>query len=195
MGEDEGQLLVLAGMVLILAFLVAVYGVSELASQKNRLAQGPQNDLATLFREERDKVASSLHGLVVQGTDNSTLLGYVNSTKDEVEQKGRGHGLSVLLSLGNRTEAYAAKSEYANFTADDATAQECPNPAGAGTVTRKYTAWSFNGSRDFRPLSWDCGDDAVLWDRDAQVIQGAVLHLFLASPTARLDDTFVIALN
>lgn len=190
--RDEGQVLILAGAVLVLALLVAAFAVTELASQEQQLEQGATSDLPQLFPEARDEFAAAMSSYAIPSISNETLLEAFRAQRLEYEERGRGHGLFVAVSLANITDPYAPKSEKADYTQDDAGAASC---GGAPEVKRKYTVWSHNGSRDYTSKSWDCGDDGILWDRDTQQIKGIIVYFFMASETARLEDVVVIALN
>lgn len=190
-------MLILAGAVLVLSFLLAAFSVTELAAQEIALEQDPEGKLATTFHETREELASALQGLVIPQTTNSTLYGIFQSQKEEFEERGRAHGLFVVLGMANATdfvdnslESPATQSEKIHMTTDGA-ASSCADS------NDKYSVWAYDGARDFRTVKWDCGDDGILYDDSAGVkrIRGIAVYLFVASEAARLEENFVLALN
>lgn len=188
--REGGQMLILAGVVLILAFLLAAFAVSEITSQQQQLQRGAQSDLPKLFREARDKVANTMAGLSYQGIDNATVTSRFDSQIQELEQQGRGRGVHMVLRLANGTDVTAGKGEFLNFTKDVAGAA-CPGYAS----NRTYNMLSYNASRNYTDKQWDCGDDGIVWDRDVLAIRGLIAYLFMADPAARVEETFVIAVG
>lgn len=200
--RDEGQMLILAGAVLVLSFLLAALSVTELSAQEIALEQDPEGKLATTFHETRDELTQALQGLVLPQTTNGTLYGYFASQKAEFEERGRAHGLYVVLGMGNETqitngdhlETVATQSEKRHMTSGGA-ASTCNDDSDL------YTVWAYDGSRNYNAVKWDCGDDGILWDdilpRDdgAGEIRGIAVYLVMASETARIEENFVIALN
>jgi len=187
--RDGGQLLILAGVVLILAFVISAFAVSELATEQQKLQRGPDSELPKLFREVRDKVAGTMHGLSFGRIENATLMAHFDSTRAELEQQGRSHGVHTVLRLANATDAYAVKTERANFTAPGGGAAQCPDG------NRTYALKSHNGSRDWTGKAYDCADDGIVWDMDERKASGLVVYLFMADRSARIEETLAIALN
>lgn len=189
-GRDEGQVLILAGVVLILAFLLAAFAVGELASEQQHLQRGTESDLPKLYREAREKVANTMAGLTYQGIDNATLLTRFDSTRLELEQQGRARGIHAILRLANGSDPLAPKGEYQNFTTNAA------GGACAGFASnRTYTMLSYNASRNYTTVWWDCADDGIVWDPAQMKVTGVLLYLFMADPAARLEETFAVAVN
>jgi hypothetical protein len=184
-GRDEGQVLILAGVVLILAFLLAAFAVTELNSEQQHLQRGTESDLPKLFRETREKVANTMDGLAYTAIDNTTLLSRFDSTRSELEQQGRARGVNVVLRLANGSDLLAPRAELANFTSGN----------GASCNAHAYNMVSYNASRDYTGWAWDCGDDGIVYDVTTGRIKGVLIYLFLSDPAARLEETFAVALN
>lgn len=184
-------MLILAGAVLVISFLLAAFSVTELAAQEIALEQDPEGKLAATFFATRGEVASALSGLVIPETDNATLVGYFNAQRAEFEERGRAHGVFTILALAEGAapveDSIASQAEKRHMT-DNGAASVC---GGADD----YKVWSYNGSRDYTDLDYDCGDDGILYDSANQRAKGIAIYLFMASEGARVEETFVIALN
>jgi hypothetical protein len=176
-------MLILAGTVLVLAFLIAAFAASEIATQEQQLALGPTSDLPSTFSQTRTNLAEELKGLVIPTMDNTTLQAVFLSERNEMEDRVRADGMGALITIANSTDPFASKTEKANFT------------DGAACGTAKYTTSSFNASRSYTGVWWDCGNDGIIWDNSTQQISGVIVYMAISTPTTRLDDHFVIALN
>lgn len=179
-------MLILAGAVLVLAFLVAAFAVSEIAQQEAALEAGAEGRLAQTFQETRGEFAAAMSALVIPSTTNETLASIFAAQRLEFEERGRSHGLFTIVSLANATDAHAPRSEKRHFT-----------DSGASSVcgTDEYTMMSYNLSRNYAELDWDCGDDGILYDHVQRKITGVVAYLFLGNEAARVEETFVMAVN
>ena len=179
-------MLILAGTVLILSFLLAAFSITQLSSQEAKVSQGKEDDLAHLFYETRDELASGLSAFALSTTDNATLFDAFEQQRVEFEARGRGHGTFVVLGLANVTDGHATKTEARNFT-----------NGGASPVcgTANYVARSYNASRDYGAVPWDCVDDGLLWDGATARPTGLIVYLFMANSKARLEEDFVLAIN
>jgi hypothetical protein len=184
-GEEEGaQVLILAGTVLILAFLLAAFAVTELTGEQQHLQRGTESDLPKLFREAREKLADTMSGLSYDTIDNTTLASRFESTRSELEQQGRARGLHVLLRLANGSDPLADKGELANFT------------SGSGAcAAHAYNMVSYNASRNYSGLAYDCADDGIVYDKTLGRVRGILAYLFFSDSSARLEETFALALN
>jgi hypothetical protein len=165
--------------VLVLAMLTSVFAVSELGSQAQGIQRGQQSDLPRVFREVQLKIATTLGGLSYPTMDNATLLSNVQSTQNDAARLAERHGAQMMLRLADRADAYAPLNEL-NFV--------------SGGI---YTAWSYNGSRNFASpaVGYDGVADGVLYNVTAQQVQGVILYVVLADTSARMDATVVLALN
>jgi hypothetical protein len=191
---EGGQLLILAGVVLILAFLLAAYTVSELGAEQQRLQRGTETDLPKLYREFRDKLASAMNGLAYDTISNATLATHIEATRLELEHQGRGRGVHVAVRLANATDELAPKNETAHFTSAGGT-WDCDGAGPPNDAPRRYTVSSYNGSRAYTAVDYDCGNDGIIWDRTVERPTGVLLHLFLSDRAARIEETFAVALN
>ncbi|HEV8359922.1 MAG TPA: hypothetical protein VGR28_05625 [Candidatus Thermoplasmatota archaeon] len=182
--DEPAQVLILAGVVLILAFLLAAFAVGELAAEQQHLQRGPESDLPKLFREAREKLANTMAGLTYTAIDNATMLSRFNSSQAEMEQQARGRSVQLVVVLAGTGQDLASKTERENFTA-----------GGGGCPSRSYAAVSYNNSRNYTGLAYDCGDDGIIYDTSQGRITGLVVHLVMADSTARLEETYAIAVN
>lgn len=187
-------MLILAGAVLVLSFLLAALSVTELSSQEVALERGAEGELAATFQKWRREIAEGLSGLTIPPTTNASMFDNVIGQRVEFEGRGRDHGLFVLLDLAGVTEPPAALptsratlSEKKDMT-DSGSTSTCPG-------TDEYAVWSYDGSRDYRSMDWDCTDDGILYDMANQRIAGVAIYLFISSEGARVEETFVVAVN
>jgi hypothetical protein len=176
-------MLILAGVVLVLAFLVSAFAVNEISSQEQRLRQGGQTALPKVYAEVRDKVAGTLGGLVYAGMDNGTLRAEFNATRDDAARLAERHAAQIVLRLADGNDTVASKSEGRSFKAMNS------SWGWYGGV------WSYNGSRDYSDVRYDLGDDGIVFDMGRGEITGVIAYLMMADSTSRLEDTFVAAVN
>jgi hypothetical protein len=185
--QEGGQMLVLAGTVLVLAFLVAAFAVAELGSQKALLEQGPEGALAQDFHQVRGQFAAAMRSLVISTTDNATLAEQFLVQQGEFEERGRSRGVLVLLEMGNATSRMAARTE----------GDYLPSPPACGTSVYTNDLISYDGTRSWAGAPWDCGaePDGILWDATDGRIKGMIVHLFVGNEAAHLGESLVIPLN
>lgn len=190
-GDESGQLLALAGVVLVLALVGAMLAVNELSSEQNQGQVDASSPLPERYRAARDEFVSTLTPLVFAAVDNNTLMTHFASISNETEQKARGNGYLMHVRLGNASDPFARKSEW-NLTAP-AGSTACP-----GGAARQYTGvGSFNGTKSYNTVNYDCTNDGIIWDgaRSDAPIQGLVVYLFMSDHRSRIEETMVLGLN
>ncbi len=179
---DGGQLLLLAGIILALAFLATTLTLNELSSIRSDVAQEQSSPIVNEFDFVRSKINSTLADLVVEDTTNSSLNTTFSDMVDNIVRVENAKGYDALIAKGEPGQPVELnESDLLN---------------GAGT---EYDMWSFDGIRDFTGEDYDGQDDGIIWYKEPSDssghIKGIVVYIYLADQATRMDETIVYALN
>ncbi|MBI4393523.1 MAG: hypothetical protein HY556_06980 [Euryarchaeota archaeon] len=172
--SESGQLLLLAGILLVVAFIGAAMVFAEINALEKR-AQNPSasSQLSKEYREIRERFVAVVYNAVTSTTTNDTLKSTVSSSANSIAKVeiGRGFDFVALLATGS---SIAPKSEL-NVT----------NSTQTG-----YEVFAYNGTYITGP--YDGVNDGIMYFGGR--IKGAVLFLSMSSRSARVDETLVVSL-
>lgn len=173
--SDSGQLLLLAGIMLVIAFIGAALVFAEINALERRSATASAStQLSTEYREVRERFLSVVNNAVTSTTTNDTLEDTVSSAANSISKVEITRGfdfVAVLAGGGN----LAAKSEL-NIT----------NATQTG-----YQVFSYNGTYIDGP--YDGVNDGIIYF-DGR-IKASVLFMSMASRAARVDETVILSLG
>lgn len=184
LGDDSGNLMLLAGIVVTIAFVTTALTLSQVSSLERQAVTEATTSLAAEWRFIRDRISSSVESSVVADTGNQTFLtdtlpSIVATYRSVEAEKGFDIVVRVAdsLTLYNKTEESLV--------------------SGAS-----YNAWSFDGY----PIDWVKDPDVrdgLLWQApcdnpDAPVtgcLSGVVLSIQITNGESSLHEVVVVATN
>jgi hypothetical protein len=183
-GDDGGQMLLLAGFILVLAFVVTALTLTEVADLEKRVAESPGVQLTSEFRFVREKVGTTLAGALGVASDNTTFDNTFLSMQSTFKNVEHEKGLDVAITLAGANAN--APSPESSFVA-----------AGAYDELRSWdNAIEYDGAR------YDGTDDGILWTKKGRCsttatgcVSGAVIHIFLTDGVTTIRETVVYAIN
>ncbi|HET6404330.1 MAG TPA: hypothetical protein VFH78_06760 [Candidatus Thermoplasmatota archaeon] len=191
--DDRGQLMMLAGIVLTISFILTALTLSQVAAlEREAAAQGPLS-IVNEWRFLHDRLSANLKTAI--GPEMSiesflsTILPTVQATFRAVEAE-KGYDLTLRPAAG---AIYDAPGNEADL-------------APGGTT---YNAWSWNGRVRFThavpavPSAAAALDDGVIWETPcpdasapaAGCITGVYLHVRLTDGTTTLSESILFAAN
>ena len=172
-GTSEGQLLILAGIILTLAFLLTAITISEIEAEKANVVRDTQDSLRDEFSYLRREFGSTLNASLPAGATDATFRATFNDTKATYATLESSRGFEFHASLaGNDT--IAPKTEWANFT------------RASNTL---YRATSHEGAKSFDSFAYDGASDGIIHGDGG--IQGAIVYLLLADASASYGEVLV----
>lgn len=179
---DTGQLLLLAGIILALAFLATTLTLNELSSIRADVAAEQDAPIVGEFSFVRDKINTTLGDVVLEDTTNSSLNGTFSDMAKNIIRVENAKGYDVIVAKG-RPGAPVALNE-SDFL------------DGAGT---SYDGRSYDGVRNFTGQPYDGVDDGIIWYKEPSDTQGhvkgLVVYLYLADQRSVMEETILYALN
>lgn len=183
--DDEAQLLLLAGIVLTIAFILTALTLTQVAALEKEAAQQVGSPIISEWRFLHDRLASNVRTAVTGETTNQSF----NDT--------------VLPTLSATFRALAAEKGYdfalrkasdGNFTWNG---NEASLVSGAS-----YNAWSDDGATHFTQVKDDQITDGILWQKPCPVdgptagcIGGIYIFVRLADGTTSLEESVLFAVN
>jgi len=185
--DDRGQMLLLAGFVLVLAFVVTALTLSQVADLEKRATEDAGGALVSEYRFMHDRVGGTLQGAVGLSTDNDTLrdiFASVVATFKNIEHE-KGYDVSIVLAGDD-----AGVSRDEDFFVDLATGR-----FKAGTE-------SWDGATDYSNVRYDLVNDGILWTKAGRCstvangcVSGVVVRIFLSDGVSTMDESVVYAVN
>lgn len=182
--DDGGNLMLLAGIVVTIAFVTTALTLSQVASLERQASSEPSTTLAGEWRFLRDRLAASVAtSVTVDLTDdafNDTTLPAVVATFRGIQAE-KGYDVAIrratTLSLFNKTEASIVSGG-------------------------NYDAWSVNGKHANWPKDSD-QTDGILWEAPCAdgsgpttgCIGGVLLSIHLADGESSLSEVILIRTN
>lgn len=186
--RDDGNLMLLAGIVVTIAFVTTALTLSQVATLERQAVTGATSSLAAEWRFIRDRLAASVNASVTPDMKNETFL---QATLPAIVATYRGveaeKGYDVVirpatsLALYNKTEASLL------------------SPPVTGSV---YDAYTFDGAR----VSWAADPntgDALLWRAPCAdpngpatgCISAIVLSVQMSDGVSTVHEVLVVATN
>lgn len=190
--SDDGQLMMLAGIVLTISFILTALTLSQVAAlEREAAAQGPLA-IVSEWRFLHDRLGSNLKTAIAPETTiealRSVVLPTVQATFRSVESE-KGYDLVLRLAGG---VAYAPWGNEASLI------NTVPEPD-------RYQAWTWDKTVYFDHPKDQDGDqaDGVLWQQPcpdpsapaAGCIGGVYLHVTLTDGTSSLSESILFATN
>ncbi|MHB8603872.1 MAG: hypothetical protein ACYDCK_01350 [Thermoplasmatota archaeon] len=219
--DDRGQLMMLAGIILILAFIVTALTLSQISDLEKQASQEQSSPLLNEYRAVRDKIGSTLADATGTGTDNGTFKSTFKSIVAGLKGVEQAKGYDVVAFLAgspanagirlNRTEwSFTDLGKPDNYTGGAPTPGSPAPESGANIVSAKYTFHSsdnlvtFNeppggGTSTLTP--YDRGNDGIVWRKagclkgGGTCIQAAIVYLYLADSTTSVEETIAYSVN
>lgn len=143
--DDGGQLMLLAGIVVTLAFMLTALTLSQMSALERQAASDPPADLPREWRFIHERVAVSLQTAVTPAVTNET---FGNVTFPSIAATFR----NVEVEKG-----YDSVMRLANHTFDESEADL------KSTTGDTYDAWSADGRVWFQQ-TWDGSDDGFIFE-------------------------------
>ena len=185
--DESGQLLMLAGIVLTISFILTALTLSQVAALEKEAAQEAPSPILGEWRFLHDRLTSNVRTAVTPETTNQSF-----------------HD-AVLPALGATFRALAAEKGY-DFVIRKASDG---NYAGNGNeasliVAGKYANWSHDGAVNFATVDADLDTaDGIIWQKPcpdssgpaAGCIGGLYLFLRLADATTTIEESVLFAVN
>lgn len=184
--RDDGNLMLLAGIVVTIAFVTTALTLSQVATLERQAVTEATSSLAAEWRFIRDRLAASVNASIAPDMRNDTFLQVtlpaIVATYRGVEAE-KGYDVVIRpatsITLYNKTEASLLN--------------------GAGT---SYDAYTFDGKR----IAWDKDPDTgdgLLWRAPCQdpggaatgCISAVVLSLHMSNDESTLHEVLVVATN
>lgn len=186
--RDDGNLMLLAGIVVTIAFVTTALTLSQVATLERQAVTEATSSLAAEWRFIRDRLAASVNASITPDMRNETFLQVtlpaIVATYRGVEAE-KGYDVVIRpatsLTLYNKTEASLLS----------------PPVTGAS-----YDAFTFDGKR----VAWDKDPDAgdgLLWRAPCLdpggpatgCISAVVLSLHMSDDESTLHEVLVVATN
>ncbi len=181
--RDEGQLLILAGVVLTLAFIVTSLTLAEVSSLERQAANERTTPIIGEWRFLHERIATNLEVAIAPETTNETfeenLFPRIAATFRNVQEE---KGYDTVLRLAGSS---FAESEF--------------DLTNGTHYVNAYTTSGLLVTSD----PWDGLDSGILWKTPcpdpsgpaAGCIVGVYLFVRLADPTSSMEETILFAVN
>lgn len=183
--RDGGQLLLLAGFILILMFVSASITLSKLSNVEADVAREHRAPIVDEFEFVRSRVNSTMNNLVDTDTTNSSFNDTLASMRGSFQDVENQKGYDLVLELGG-VDTPAPKTEDPHFV-------------DTATSPLEYENVSFDGQRDFDGQDYDGVNDGILWYKESGDssghIKGFVAYIYLADHRSRIESTVLFAVN
>lgn len=185
--DDSGNLLLLAGIVITIAFVSTALTLSEVASLERQASTESSTSLAAEWRFIRDRLDANLNTSIAVDTEASTytsvILPSIASAFRTVESE---KGFDLVIRPATTTALYGA-SEASML-----------NPPNTGVI---YGATPYKGSA-FTFAKDSDQTDGIIWHSPCDdpsivgaCIQGVVVYVKLSDGTAALNEVILYRVN
>jgi photosystem II stability/assembly factor-like uncharacterized protein len=172
---DKGQLLLLAGFILIMMFVVTSLTLSKISNIEADVAGEHQAPVTDEFDFIRSRLNETMNSLVDTGTTNSSFNETFSSLRGSFSDVENSKGYDLVLELAGSTTP-APQKESGPFV----------DPDG-------YQNVSFDGERDLVCKPYDGVNDGIIHAEG--FIQGFVAYIYLADNYQRVESTTLFAVN
>lgn len=184
--DENGQLMLLAGIVLTISFIVTALTLAQVSSlEREAQAQGPQ-PIIQEWRFLHERLASNVRlGIGYETTQHSfetTVLPAIGATFRSLAAE-KGYDLVLRLS----GSSFGAKSEHAKLA-----------DPGAPTF---YDAWAADGSAHYEH-GLDPTDDGMIWQNPCPApsvtggcLSGVYLYVRLTDGQATMEEHILFSAN
>lgn len=173
---DRGQLLLLSGIILALAFLITALTLNQVANMESQVSREQRAIIIDEFSFLREEINTTLSDLVTSSTSNSTFNDTFDRMVFSIKSVERGHGYDLVVVKGAPGYATPATEED-NFTAEG----------------KKYKGVSFDGHRNFTGEVYDGVNDGILW-YDGE-IKGVVVYIYISDEVASMEEVLLFPVN
>lgn len=185
--DDSGQLMMLAGIVLTISFILTSLTLAQVNSLEREAADAESSPILSEWRFLHDRLRSNLETAVNPETTNQsfneTLLPTIAATFRAVQAE-KGYDLVIRKAGG---------AEYAP------TGNEASLLNVAGT---HYQEWSYDGSTRFAGPAVGETTDGILWELTCPetgttpgCIGGIYLYVRLSDATTTIAESILFAVN
>lgn len=184
--DDSGQLMLLSGVVVTIAFILTSLTLAQVSSLERQAATDRAPGLAEEWRFLHAKLGSALRAAIASDTSNDTFVDSswpaIVATYRNIEAE---QGLDLVLRI-------AGESTLANLS-------EVRILAANGT---HYDVVDIEGERDF-DFAWDGVDDGLLWQKpcpdttgpSAGCISGVLVYAYLTDGVSTMEEILLVAVN
>lgn len=181
-GRDGGQLLLLAGFILVIMFVVTSLTLSKISSIEADVARDHQAPILDEFDFVRSRTNETMNSLVDTDTSNASFNDSLSSLRSSFQDVENAKGYDLVLELAGSTTSAPATEEELYVDGSD-----------------EYQNVSFDGARDFDGEPYDGADDGILWYQEAGDssghIKGFGAYIYLADHESRVESTVLFAVN
>lgn len=215
-GEEGGQLLLLAGIILVLAFLATSMTLSGLPDVEKQAAQEQDTRILTEYRFIREKLGSTLADAVGESTNNDTFRSLFSVTVSslKVAASDKGYDLVIHLASGPRE---LGRDEWGfthtgwphNYTGTAA-------PAEVKTTANRSTPYNYRSYENDVRLDyaeggsyrrWDENNDGIVWVKPCDLtlawnsgdttgcIVGAIVYIYLSDELISIEEFVAYGFN
>ncbi len=206
--EDGGNLLLLAGVILVLAFVGTAFTLQQVQDLEKQVSAEQDSAILSEYRFVRDKVGTTLNDAVSTSTNLDTFKDLVATVASNLKVTAGGKGYDLVVKLAadraglSRTEWSFTKPGWPDrYTYGDT---PVPLPAPTSPTADKYVLWTTDGKVDWRGgtgSGWDGADDGVVWV-DACIenpaigcVQAAIVYLYFADSAASIEEFVAYSFN
>lgn len=173
--SDGGQLLLLAGFVLVMMFVVTSITLSEISSIEAGVSRSQSAPVLDEFSFIRAQTNETMRSLVTSDTTNSSFNDTFDGVEDSFAAVENSKGYDLVMALGGGS-TIAPSTEAEDF-------------AGGG----HYDHVSFDGVRAFCEADYDGVNDGIIWFDDE--IKGFVAYIYLSDHESQMESTVLFATN
>jgi hypothetical protein len=194
--DDDGNLMLLAGILITIAFILTALTLAQVASLERAAAAEPTSSIATEWRFLHDRIPNNVNVSIASDTRNDTFL---NVTFPAIAETFRSveasKGYDVELRLGgNGTSVFANER---SFTTGLQGAFKDPTYSVDGRVNYgKLQMAPYNGAA----LPWDNVGDGLIWGAcpdgtSGGCAIGVVVYVHLSDGASTIEETMVVPAN
>jgi hypothetical protein len=183
--DDGGQLMILAGIVLTLGFIMTSLTLAQVSELERQAAAEKPSPLVAEWRFLHERLATNLEVAISDETTNETfndtVLLRVAATFRNVEE-GKGYDLVI-----RKAEAGYARNEEDSLVTSGSYSPKARTPAGNVVTTAAY-----DGHNDGILWASPCPADGA---SSSGCIVGVYLFVRLSDPYASIEETILFAVN
>lgn len=187
--DDGGQLLLLAGIVLVMAFVVTAFTLGQVADVEKEASKEQDQSFLTEYRFVHSKLPSIVSGNTGRTTDNvsfnTTFATTIQSFRNGLASKG--YDASIFVA-GNASAAEKAECTWMSN----------PLTACAGSSGAWRSVVPSGGTQPFDArLPYDGKSDGLVWmcGQANGALVGVVVQVYLSDGRHSVAETLVVALN
>jgi hypothetical protein len=185
--DEGGQLMLLAGIILTIAFILTSLTLSQVASLEKEAAQEAPTPIIAEWRFLRDRLASNLQTAITPDTTIET------------------YQVTIIPTIAATFRALAAEKGYDIVLRNASGGQFAGTGNEASLISgANYAAWSSNGTVHFTHAAAEDPDnaDGAIWQATCPdssgptgCISGVLLFLRLADGASSMEESILFAVN